>query len=120
MGSSEGSFKYPLVAWENVCLPVKMGGLGIRSVVSFNQVLLGKWLWRFGHEVSHLWLRVISTKYGEGQGGWCTKVCRRTHGCGLWRSIMKGGRASLSICLLLWVKTLVSAFGMIGRLGIIL
>ena len=30
---------------------------------------------------------VISTKYGEGQGGWCTKVCRRTHGCGLWRSI---------------------------------
>ena len=28
-GSSEGSFKYPLVAWENACLPVKMGGLGI-------------------------------------------------------------------------------------------
>ena len=36
-GSSEGSFKYPLVAWENVCLLVEMGGLGIRSVVSFNQ-----------------------------------------------------------------------------------
>ena len=41
-GSSEGSFKYPLVAWEKVCLPVEMGGLGIRSVVSFNQALLGK------------------------------------------------------------------------------
>ena len=27
-GSSEGSFKYPLVAWEKVCLPVEMGGLG--------------------------------------------------------------------------------------------
>ena len=35
-GSSEGSFKYLLVAWENVCLPVRMGGLGIRSVVPFN------------------------------------------------------------------------------------
>ena len=41
-GSSKGNFKYALVAWENVCLPVEMGGLGIRSVVSFNQALLGK------------------------------------------------------------------------------
>ena len=89
-GSSEGSFKYPLVAWEKVCVPVELGGLGIRSVASFNQALLGKWLWRFGHEVTHLWRRVISTKYGEGQGGWCMKVCRRTHGCGLWRSIHEG------------------------------
>ena len=88
--SSEESFIYPLVAWEKVCLPVEMGGLGIRSVVSFNQALLGKWLRRYGHEVTHLWQRVISTKYGEGQGGWCTKVYRRAHGCGLWISINEG------------------------------
>ena len=61
-----------------------------RRVASFNQALLGKWLWRYVHEVTHLWRRVISIKYGEGQGGWCTKVCRRTHGCGLWRSIHEG------------------------------
>ena len=90
LGTSEGSFKYPLVAWENVCLPVKLGGLGIRSVASFNQALLGKWLWHYGHEVTHLWWRVISTKYGEGQRGWCMKMCRRTHGCGLWRRIHEG------------------------------
>ena len=35
-------------------------------------------------------------------------------------ALMEGGRASLSIYLLLWVKALISAFGMIGRLGIIL
>ena len=35
-GSSEGNFKYPLVAWEYVCVPMEFGGLGIRSVVSFN------------------------------------------------------------------------------------
>ena len=41
-GASEGSFKYPLVAWEKVCLLVELGGLGIRSVAPFNQALLGK------------------------------------------------------------------------------
>ena len=68
-GSFEGSFKYPLVVWENVCVPVEFGGLGIRSMASFNQAVLRKWLWRYGHEVTHLLWRVISTKYGEGQGG---------------------------------------------------
>ena len=29
-------------------------------------------------------------KYGEGKGGWSIKVCRRAHGCGLWRSIRDG------------------------------
>ena len=89
-GSSEGSFKYSLVAYDKVYLPIEMGGLGIRNVVSFNQVLLGKWLWRYGHEVTFLWRRVISTKYGEGKGGWSTKVCRKIDGFGLWCSISEG------------------------------
>ena len=43
-GSSVECFKYPLVAWEKVCLPRESGGLGIRTLASFNQALLGKWL----------------------------------------------------------------------------
>ena len=35
-GSSAECFKYPLVAWEKVCLPRELGGLGIRNLVSFN------------------------------------------------------------------------------------
>ena len=80
-------FKYSLVAWEKVCSPLEMSGLGIRKLVHFNQALLVKQLWRIGQEGTHLWRRVVATKYGEGQGGWNTKVCRRAHGCSLWRGI---------------------------------
>ena len=70
-----------------MCLPIVLGGLGIRKLVHFNKALLGKWLRRFGREGTHLWRRVIASKYGEGQGGWNTKICRRAHGCGLWHGI---------------------------------
>ena len=49
-GASEDVFKYPLVAWDKVCLTVKCGGLAIRRVGLFNKALLGKWLGRFGKE----------------------------------------------------------------------
>ena len=87
------------MAWENVCLPVEMGGLGIKSVVSFNQALLGIWLWRYGHEDTHLWRRVISTKYGEAKGGGALKCAGGLMGVAYGETLMKGGRASLSICL---------------------
>ena len=68
-GSSVKCFKYPLVAWEKVCLSHVLGGLGIRKLVPFNQALLGKWLWSFGHETSHLWRRVIAMKIRGGKRG---------------------------------------------------
>ena len=49
-----------------------VGGLGIWNLVSFYQALLGKWLWRYGYETTHLWRRVIAMKYEEGKGCWCT------------------------------------------------
>ena len=54
-GASEDVFKYALVAWYKVCLPIECGGLGIRRVRLFNKALLGKWLWRFGKENHRLW-----------------------------------------------------------------
>ena len=81
-GSSVECFKYPLVAWEKICLPCELSGLGIQNLAFFNQTLLGKWLWRYGHEITHLWWRVIAMKYGEGKGGWCSRVFKRAHEIG--------------------------------------
>jgi len=53
-GSLEECFKHSLVAWEKVCSPLEMGGLGVRKLVHFNQDLLGKRLWSFGQEGTHL------------------------------------------------------------------
>ena len=36
-------------------------------------------------------------KYGEGKRGWSTRVCRRAHECGLWRSISEGWETFLCL-----------------------
>lgn len=57
--TSEEVYKYLLLAWNKVCSGIEIGGLGIVKIANFNQALLGKWLWRFGHEVNHLWCQVL-------------------------------------------------------------
>ncbi|XP_075665904.1 uncharacterized protein LOC142635663 [Castanea sativa] len=75
-----------------VVWPVEAGGLRIWRIGLFNQALLGKWLWRFRKEATHLWRQVIASKYGEGSGGWCTRAIRGTHGYGMWKNIRKGAK----------------------------
>jgi hypothetical protein len=81
--------KFHLVAWDRICSPIHQGGLGVRQLTPFNLALLGKWLWRFGLEESHLWRRVVAAKYGVGRGDWTTSLPRGSYGCSLWRHIRK-------------------------------
>ena len=92
-GGMEEEHKFHLVAWDRICALIQQGGLGVRQIIPFNLALLGKWLWRFGLEESHLWRRVMAAKYGVGRGGWTSNSPRGTHGCSLWRHIRMGWEA---------------------------
>ena len=65
-----------LVRWMVVCLDKRKGGLGVKSLVTLNRALLGKWSWRFANERKALWNQVIRGKYGEQRGGWSSCEAR--------------------------------------------
>ena len=69
----------------------KKGGLGVKSLGTFNKVLLGKWVWRFAIERKALWNQVITRKYGEERGGWSSCEAKEAYGVGLWKTISKLG-----------------------------
>lgn len=43
-------------------------GLGMRELATFNQDLLGKWIWWFGVEETRLWRRAVATKFSQELG----------------------------------------------------
>ena len=55
----------------------------------FNEVLLGKWLWRFGLVKDAQWRQVIEVKYGCRWGGWCSSSVSSRYGVGLWKNISR-------------------------------
>ena len=88
-GLGEG-VTHHLVNWDTMCSPLAHGGLGVRKVEVFNRALLGKWLWKFSRDETHLWRRVIAAKYGLDWGAWMSRIPRGTHGCSVWKGIFSG------------------------------
>ncbi|KAL4369227.1 hypothetical protein GQ457_05G022040 [Hibiscus cannabinus] len=59
-GSARG---WPLVAWDDVCLPKSAGGIGFKDLHLFNIALLGKQLWRLFLSPDSLLCRTLRAKY---------------------------------------------------------
>lgn len=67
-GGDEFNKKIHLVKWNEVQLPKKQGGFGIRDIRLMNVCLLIKWWWRYAVEEEALWKSVICAKYGVSGG----------------------------------------------------
>ena len=60
--STEEKRRMPLIAWDQVCKPIKEGGLGIRKIRSMNKALLAKQGWRTYHNDKE-WSTIWKHKY---------------------------------------------------------
>ena len=80
-----------LVKWDTVYSDKRKGGLGVRRLFTLNRALLCKWNWRFANERETFWKHVISNKFEEEEGKWCTREVREGFGVGFWKEIKKEG-----------------------------
>ena len=87
-GIGEGK-KFHLVNWNQVCQPLKSGGLGFQNLRLFNRALLGKWFWRYGNEADAFWRKLIFSKFGNSHGDWTTREVHGPYGVSLWKHIRK-------------------------------
>lgn len=55
LGSNPDARQYHLLAWNKVCIPIAMGGLGTRRIREINAALLSKWKWSFGISDGKMW-----------------------------------------------------------------
>lgn len=62
-----------LINWDVVSRPLEKGGLGLGKLLSRNDALLAKWLWRFPHEEDNIWHSIIGAKYRMDVNGWDVK-----------------------------------------------
>ncbi len=51
----------------------------MRTLCTFNQVLVGKSLWHYGYVGNHLCKRIIGRKYGNAWGQLTTELVRSTY-----------------------------------------
>lgn len=77
------------MAWDDVCKPKNLGGLGICKIRDINKALLSRWLWQFGQEKekNSLWRKVVTCKYGM-INDWEVRFSSLPYGCSCWKVIM--------------------------------
>lgn len=55
--------KIPLVAWDKVCQPRQVGGVGPRKWIFLNEAMGAKLIWQMYVKSNHKWVQILKHKY---------------------------------------------------------
>ncbi|GJY24734.1 RNA-directed DNA polymerase, eukaryota, reverse transcriptase zinc-binding domain protein [Tanacetum coccineum] len=75
------------VAWKQVCLPKEQGGLGIKSLKKWNEVLLIKQLWKIIEGKESLWVKWVNVVKLKGSSIWDIEA-KYNDSCG-WKKLLE-------------------------------
>lgn len=80
----------PMVAWKDVCLPKREGGLGIKQLEVWNNAAISKYIWRLLHSnASDIWVTWAKMRLREANL-WAASI---PQDCAWsWRKILGLGR----------------------------
>jgi hypothetical protein len=73
-GVKEGKRGFYFKAWDSMCVPKSVGGLGIRRSADMNNALLAKLGWQVANRDDKPWVQYVVAKYLRGQSFWSVKV----------------------------------------------
>lgn len=73
-GNRENHQRKAWVAWKDICMPKKEGGLGLFDLDAWNKALLLKHLWNIQSKKDTLWVRWIQHFYKFHNGIWGQQI----------------------------------------------
>ena len=75
------------VSWEQVCLPKKEGGLGLKRVEDWNKAAMMKHIWNLFTQAGSLWVAWVYGELLKGKSLWTVKIPQE---CSWgWRKLLK-------------------------------
>ncbi|KAD3066367.1 hypothetical protein E3N88_34247 [Mikania micrantha] len=75
------------VKWKECCLPVKHGGLGLKSLRSWNTALMSRHIWNIISHKNSLWVKWVNQYHLKGRNFWEIPIKRED--CWSWRKLLQ-------------------------------